>query len=392
MKRIRIKGLVSLMNRTRKQLANGIPASEINAFRRMVLDTTGFVEELCRENGVPLSDLPAPTRRAYEYFKSIDLENLPLHGERDDEHVSSLRISGIVSSCREIQGEFAELARVKAADREEEQDLEKRLASLHQYITELADMVDEICEKVGASPDLLPGPTRRAYQWLKFLSDQGNFKDHFQTLKKICTGVPDAYIELYNLGGLYRVQIKKGVRHIVIHEAFVQAPRSIIKDLMTVVVSRKGGGPRFRIKQYTDTEEFRETLLTIEMIGVRLEEKARGEVYNLEEVFKRVNDRYFGGRMEKPILTWNKLITYRKFGHYVPSTDTVMISIALDAKDVAPYVIDHVMHHELLHKKLGVKVVNGRMIAHTPEFRAQEQSFKHYHQAQAFLAKLSGNH
>ena len=93
--------------------------------------------------------------------------------------------------------------------------------------------------------------------------------------------------------------------------------------------------------------------------------------------------------MKKPVLTWNNLITHIKFGHYVPSTDTVMISIVLDTKEVPSYVLDHVMHHELLHKKLGAKVVGGRRMAHTPEFRAEERKFRRYQEAQTFLSKLS---
>jgi len=64
----------------------------------------------------------------------------------------------------------------------------------------------------------------------------------------------------------------------------------------------------------------------------------------------------------------------------------VCISIA---RDVPSYVIDHVIHHEFHHRKLGVKVVNGRRIAHTPEFGVEERSFEHYHEAQAFLTKMS---
>jgi hypothetical protein len=391
MKRIRIKGLVSLMNRTRKQLTNGIPASEVKAFQRMVLETIAFVEEFCRKNGVPLSELPAPTKRAYEYLKRIDLDHLPMCREHDVEAVSSLRISGIVTACTEIQSEFGQLARAQVAGRGEEEDLKEGLSALHQHIANLADMVDEICEKVDATPDLLPTPTRRAYQWLTFLRDPVNFKDHFRTLTSLCQGIADAHVELYNLTGLYRVQTKKGVRRITIHEAFIHAPRSVITDLTNAVISPKKRAHKLRIQRYADTEEFREAILGIEMMGIRWEEKTLGEVYDLEQVFMRVNDRYFQGCMEKPILTWNKIITSNKFGHYIPATDILMISIALDRRDVPSYVIDQVMHHELLHKKLGVKVVNRRMIAHTPEFRAEEKRFKHYSEAQAFLAKLSEN-
>ena len=121
-----------------------------------------------------------------------------------------------------------------------------------------------------------------------------------------------------------------------------------------------------------------------------MEARSRGAVYDLEDIFKRVNDSYFQGRMDKPILTWNKIATSTKFGHYVPSTDTLMISITLDAMDVPQYVLDQVMYHELLHKQLGIKMVNGRRMAHTSEFKARERNFKHYREAQAFLAKLSG--
>lgn len=389
MTRIRIKGLVSLMNHSRKQLVNGIPAAEVQAFKKMVSDATAFVEELCREHRVSLSDLPGPTRKSYEYLKRIDLDHLPIRSEWDTKPASNLRISNIVSACKMIQREFAELARAKVVGRIEDENQEKRLSDLHQHITELAVMMDEIYQKVGAGPERLPDPTRRAYQWLKFLNGQGNFQGHFRTLTMAYRSLPEGHIELYNFAGLYRSRMRKGVWHIVISEGFVGAPLAVIDELIAVAVLKKSSTHKARIQQYVETEEFRETLLTIEMMGVQSQEKTRGVTYDLEDVFRRANDRYFKGRMEKPILTWNKIITQAKFGHYVPATDTVMISIALDAKEVPAYVVDHVMHHELLHRKLGARVVNGRRLAHTPEFRAEEKKFKHYQQAQAFLAKLS---
>ncbi|TET83543.1 MAG: hypothetical protein E3J37_05225 [Anaerolineales bacterium] len=389
MTRIRIKGLVSLMNHAREQLANGIPASEVHAFKQMVLDATAFVEESCRQRRASLGDLPAPSRRAYEYLKSIELDQLPVLEGREAKAVSSIRISNIVASCRLIQREFAELARADAAVTGDDEDLEMGLVALHQRVGGLASLVDDICEDVGANPNSLPDPTRRAYQWLKFLSEQGNFQQHFRTLTRAYHGLGDGRIELYNIAGLYRSRIRKGIRRLVISEGFVGAPLPVIEALMYAAVAKQGGAHKVRIRQYTETEEFRETLLAIEMIGVQLQEKTRGAYYDLEDVFLRVNNRYFKGRMKKPILTWNKTITHGKFGHYVPATGTLMISIALDSRDVPSYVIDHVMHHELLHRKMGVKIVNSRRIAHTSEFRAEERSFEHYHEAQAFLTKMS---
>jgi hypothetical protein len=390
MKRIRIKGLVSLMNHARKQLANGIPESEAQAFRQIILDGTTFVERLCHEKGLAISSLPAPSRRAYVFLKGIDLDDLPILPDHEVIPVSIQRISGIVASSKGIQREFTNLTKAKLIGRMDDAVLEERLAALVHSITELAGKVEEICEKGNATPDDLPDPTRRAYQWLKFLSDPGNFQGHFRTLMEMCRRLPKGSIELYNLAGLYRLRISRGVRHIVLNEAFMDAPASIIEDLMVIVRSKAGRTHKTRIQRYAETEEFREIVLAMEMSGVRSQERVRGTTYDLDDVFKRVNDRYFEGRMEKPVLTWNRIITHAKFGHYIPTTDTVMVSIALDASDVPPYVLDHVMHHELLHKKLGIKVVNGRRLVHTPEFRSEEQRFEYYHKAQAFLNKLAG--
>ena len=46
------------------------------------------------------------------------------------------------------------------------------------------------------------------------------------------------------------------------------------------------------------------------------------------------------------------------------------------------------MSHELPHKALGVRVVNGRRYAHTPAFRRAERRFRYYNEAQEYLQKL----
>ena len=116
---------------------------------------------------------------------------------------------------------------------------------------------------------------------------------------------------------------------------------------------------------------------------------ARGAYFDLAEVFVRVNRRYFGGDLGMPRLIWSYQLTRRKLGHYQFATDTVMISRSLDGADVPAYVVEFVMYHELLHKHMGVKVMNGRRYAHTPEFRAAERRFGEYAVADAWLKGLA---
>src|SRR5262249_53786654 len=134
---------------------------------------------------------------------------------------------------------------------------------------------------------------------------------------------------------------------------------------------------------------FNETLFELESFAAPPPPPARGRSHDLNESFARVNAAYFGGLMTKPTLVWNRTLTARKFGHYQPSRDTVMISVTLDDPDVPDSVVDFVMYHELLHKKHGSMVVNGRQLAHSPAFRAEERQFAEYHEAERLIHELA---
>lgn len=68
---------------------------------------------------------------------------------------------------------------------------------------------------------------------------------------------------------------------------------------------------------------------------------------------RRVNAVYFRAHMPKPNLVWNRILTRRKFGHYQPSRDTMMLSVSMDDSKVPAFVVDFIMYQELLHKKHG---------------------------------------
>ena len=66
------------------------------------------------------------------------------------------------------------------------------------------------------------------------------------------------------------------------------------------------------------------------------------------------------GRLARPRLAWSATVARRLLGFYQPSADRLVISRALDAPGVPACAIELVMYHELLHKHLGVQLVNGR--------------------------------
>ena len=115
----------------------------------------------------------------------------------------------------------------------------------------------------------------------------------------------------------------------------------------------------------------------------------QGNCYDLDQLFERINQEYFAGKMTKPRLTWNQTLTHRKLGHYEPLRDRVVMSRTLDNSQVPQYVVELVLYHELLHKHHGVKWVNGKRRSHTPEFRRSERKFAYYQEAEQWLKRSS---
>ncbi|MBC8500659.1 MAG: SprT-like domain-containing protein [Nanoarchaeota archaeon] len=92
----------------------------------------------------------------------------------------------------------------------------------------------------------------------------------------------------------------------------------------------------------------------------------------LEESFDRMNKKYFFDFLEKPNLVWGQE-SFRKLGSYEYATDTIIISKVLKGEKE---LLDYVMHHEMLHKKLKFNSKNGRNYHHTSEFKKREKEFE----------------
>ncbi|MBU1204288.1 MAG: hypothetical protein KKE93_00080 [Nanoarchaeota archaeon] len=92
----------------------------------------------------------------------------------------------------------------------------------------------------------------------------------------------------------------------------------------------------------------------------------------LESSFNRVNKKYFYNLIEIPNLEWGSN-SKRKLGSYDYHTDTISISrIFLDAEQE---LLDYIMYHEILHKKIKFKNKANRSYHHTKEFKAKEKEF-----------------
>lgn len=92
----------------------------------------------------------------------------------------------------------------------------------------------------------------------------------------------------------------------------------------------------------------------------------------LKESFDRMNKHYFFDYMETPNLVWGRE-SFRKLGSYEYATDTITVSTVLTHESD---LLDYVMYHEMLHKKLKFTSKNGRNYHHSPEFKRLEKEFE----------------
>ncbi len=105
------------------------------------------------------------------------------------------------------------------------------------------------------------------------------------------------------------------------------------------------------------------------------------DVYDLNTMFDELNIQYFGGALPKPMLAWTTRANYRTLGTYNFHWDIICISKILNDKRVPKVAVEFVVYHEMLHIKHGLHHIAGRSVSHTPEFRADEQLFAGWQEA-----------
>jgi hypothetical protein len=114
-----------------------------------------------------------------------------------------------------------------------------------------------------------------------------------------------------------------------------------------------------------------------------------GEIYDLREIFDRMNEQYFAGKVARPKLGWSTGKTYRMLGQHDSTHEMIIISKSLDDPSVPSYVVDYVVFHEMLHIVHPTKIVNGRRMNHTTAFRRDEKKFRLHREAEQWIGDNS---
>ena len=264
---------------------------------------------------------------------------------------------------------------------------------LRHRIAETARHVAELCTAEGSEPADLPSPSRRAYQLLSYLESSQHFEEHVATLRGL--RVADqaealSRVRLDHTGALYRIERGPAGIRLVVSEGFAGAPQEVLLALLRLATpyARKRD-PRRIVRDFAESQRYASTLRRVEASGGAYRSRPAGEAHDLRELFEGVNADYFGGELAAPRLLWSERIPTVEFGHYEPATDTIRLSRRLDSPAVPRFVLEHVMHHELLHRVLGAQGGGRRRLYHSARFRREERRFARYEDAEAVLKDLA---
>jgi predicted metal-dependent hydrolase len=203
---------------------------------------------------------------------------------------------------------------------------------------------------------------------------------------------PEIEVKFYPYAGLrHTIRLRSGRVYVRISDVFKDAPPEVVRALAFVLVGRllSRKSPKIYERVYRDYSFTPEVVRASEMArrhrGRKYISSARGKHYDLDKLFTRLNRRYFEGDIERPELTWSQRRTRRILGHHDPVHETITISKTLDAADVPEWFVEFILFHEMLHIKHPARLVNGRRQYHTNAFRADEQRFPRYQEAQDWL-------
>lgn len=236
----------------------------------------------------------------------------------------------------------------------------------------------------------------RHMTWLRFLQIEENRNKHIEFIRNMNQYItlPLESIKVYpHKGDIFScIQMgRNGGFELFFHEVYIGMPQSELKALSDLINLKqfKDAGAFLKKRFFQESGKEIYSFFSENVSTKKIYIPTKGKYFDLKDIFDEINRDYFAGTMPQPQLKWSNQVNTSLMGKYNPESDTLTINSGLDTGATPRYVIGSVMHHELLHKYLGVKHQNGRTISHSKEFRELEKQYKEYEQSQKFLKIFS---
>lgn len=387
METIRITGIVKLANRVRQEISSPVSTERLKQLQDSVNHSMQTIDRLLAEEGYNADALPAPSRAAYQFLLSLDFDSI---ATEDNAHISNQPPGRI--SFRGLRNCFKGIL-----DRLASMDETNQSRDIYEYICSTSKNIENQIHVDCITLAQLTTESREIRGWLAYFAQRQHFDVYQMAIRQVCPIFTKALqsigkssgkvlVHFQPMKGIYRIRGYPNLTLVQLPTPMICFDQETFQVLAAVAILKKHS--KKPLLEIMESESYQKVLSEIELLG-GVTENSIGIFYDLNKSFERINATYFEDKMPRPRLVWSQTFTFRKFGHYDNTHDTVMVSSSLDHKDTPEYVVDFIMYHELLHKKLGVIWSNGRQSIHTQDFQKEERRFPRYKEACAFLKKLA---
>jgi hypothetical protein len=220
------------------------------------------------------------------------------------------------------------------------------------------------------------------------------FQEEYRALRPRAT-IPPFQVRFRRFTSLNTtIRLREGAIKVHLSDLLEGAPESVLRAIAHILLAKLYRKPieashSLRYRRFTSSEAMmRQTERIRQSRGRKKILTAKGETYDLDEVFESLNTRFFHGLLGRPLLTWSEQMARRCLGHYDAAHNTIMVSKVFDRRSTPRYAVEYLMYHEMLHLKHPVKVKAGRRCVHSREFKAEENLFPELEKAKEYLKRL----
>jgi hypothetical protein len=207
--------------------------------------------------------------------------------------------------------------------------------------------------------------------------------------------IPEFHVSFYHFTNINNtIRLRDGKIYARLSDLLEGAPASVLESIVHILLAKLYRKPvedlhATRYRRYVSSHDLsRKAHLIRQMRGRKKIVPAQGHVYDLEEIFDSLNQRFFFGLLGRPQMTWSSNHSRRSLGHYDPAHNAIVVSRVFDDSKVPRYAIEYLVYHEMLHLRHPVKLRGSRRCVHSREFLAEERLFPELDKALAFIKKL----
>jgi predicted metal-dependent hydrolase len=190
------------------------------------------------------------------------------------------------------------------------------------------------------------------------------------------------------------IRLRQGRLLMRLSDLLEDAPETVLHAITHILLAklyreRIDANLAARYRKFAGTEAMlAKTHLIRQVRGRKHVAGAEGEHYHLEEIFDDLNRRFFHGLMARPRMTWSKVRSRQRLGHYDPAHNTIVVSRIFDRPGVPRYAVEYLVFHELLHLRHPVRMSGSRRCVHSRAFQEEERLFPHLAEAKRYVKQL----